>query len=168
MVISIYKFLLTYYGIALDAGTICSHKQLKKEFNFLKGCSFKYANSNLDMVGDGRIIYVSDSFGKIVPYFSPEEIRVSNIDCNYIEIDDDINVDFGDIGSVPTYVLGKLLSQNKHRPSVYRIIKNELINRGVYQNKIYKIEKEIESISYEESENNDKYKRRRKIKCNQS
>lgn len=169
MVISIYKFLSTYYGITLDVGVECSHKQLKREFSFLQGCSFKFANNNPEMIGDGRIIYVRDSLGSTLPYITPKIIKVSDKECQYVDIQiDDDNIDFNEISELPTYILKELLAKYKHKPSIYRIIKNELINRGVYQNKIYKIEKEIESISYEESEINDKYKRRRKVKCNKS
>lgn len=165
MVISIYKFLATYYGITLDICKECSHKQIKKEFSFLRGCSFKYAKANQEMISDGTIIYVRDDFGKIIPYIAPKEIKVSNKECEYTESKIDYDDDLYNIKELPTYILRKLLSRYKYKPSIYRIIKNELINRGVYQNKIYKIEKEIEKINCEESEKNDKYKRRRKIKC---
>ena len=46
------------------------------------------------------------------------------------------------------------------------MIKKELIKRGVYENKVHRINKEIDSLK--ESFKDDKYKRRRKIKCKKS
>ena len=67
---------------------------------------------------------------------------------------------------MPTYMVGELLSKYKNKPSFYKVIKKELINRGVYKTKKYKLRKEI--IELGKGEENDKYQRRRKIKCKKS
>ena len=78
---------------------------------------------------------------------------------------DDNNI-LNELEAIPTYKVCELLSKYKKNRTFYRIIKKELINRGIYQNKIHKINKEIDSLR--ESDDDDKYKRRRKIKCKKS
>ena len=171
MVISIFKFLSRYYGIALDAGCECTHKELKKRFDFLKRCSFDYAESNPYLVGSGKIIYVMDTNNSVIPYFCPNELVESNKECCYTEskmLLEDEKYMLEQLGNIPTYLLGELLNKYKNKPSYYKVIKSELINRGVYENKKYKINKEINKMEIEESEYDDKYKRRRKIKCHKS
>ena len=166
--ISIFKFLSRYYGILLDKGMEYSHKDLKKEFSNLKRCSFEYANKNPDLIASGKIIYVYDCFDNIVPYICPDEIIISNISCvssDEKKADEDDIMLMDCLSDLPTYVVRNLLSKYKNKPSFYKIIKNELIRRGVYQNKKYKIDREINVLELEESDLSDKCKRRRKIKC---
>ena len=171
MVISIFKFLARYYGVALDAGSDLSHTELKKKYKFLKRCSFKYALHNRDLIQSGKIIYVRDSVGVIFPYVTPKEIIIADKDCEYTEkekhkvIEDNFSV-IDEIENLPTYQVRELLSRYKEKPSFYRIIKAELISRGIYENKKYRLIKEI--IEMEDSDINDKYQRRRKIKCKES
>ena len=161
-----------YYGITLDAGMECTHNEAKMNFMFLKGCPFKYAEDNPDLVGKGRIIYVIDSHGVVLPYICPDKVIVADSDCEYsarVEkktVDDKSILD--ELGEMPTYMVHELLSKYKDRPSFYRVIKKELINRGEYNKKNYKLRKEIDQIELEEGEYNDKYQRRRKIKCKKS
>lgn len=166
MVISIVKFMLDYYGICLDAGMEYSHRTLKKEFKFLKRCSFSYADSNSDLVGSGKIIYVKDSYGVIFPYKCPNEIKTCNKKCEFstkIEEEFEDRSILEELTEMPTYMVHELLSRYKKKPSFYRIIKAELMSRGEYDIKRYKMKREIREI--EESDLNDKYQRRRKIKC---
>ena len=173
MVMSICKFLSGYYGISLNAGMSYSHKLLKKHFKFLKTCSFKYAANNPDLVKSGEIIYVKDSYGIIFPYICPNKIMFTFKECEYTEevkedkLDDDTSI-LDELCDMPTYMVHELLSKYKDKPSFYRYIKKELISRGTYENKMYKLRREIIEIELEEGENNDKYQRRRKIKCKKS
>ena len=73
-----------------------------------------------------------------------------------------------ELADMPTYMVHELLSRYKDKPSFYRVIKKELVGRGVYKNKKYKLRKEIIEIELEEGEYNDKYQRRREIKCKKS
>ncbi len=169
MVISIFKYLWEYYGITLNAGVNLSHKEVKKNFKFLKGCSFKFAAKNADLVKNGKIIYVSDSFGVIFPYFAPEKPKVAVSECTYTETvnNNELVADksiLDEIADMPTYMVGELLSKYKDKPSFYRVIKRELIYRGRYENKKYKLRKEIIEIELEEGEFYDKYQRRQKIR----
>ena len=172
MVISIFKFLSRYYGIALDAGVECSHKNLKNEFPFVKRCSFEKADSNPNLVGVGKIIYVVDSYNNIVPYECPEEYIIAMEECGYsvCEFEEDTmdNLLEEDLHGISTYVLKELLHKYKDKHSIYRKIKKELASRGVYQNKKHKLNREINKMEIEESDFYDKYKRRRKIKYNKS
>ncbi len=169
MVISIVKFMLEYYGISLDSGEEYSHRTLKKEFKFLKRCSFNYADSNRELVGSGKIIYVRDSFDVIFPYICPEKIKTCNKRCGYSvkeEDDEDDKSILEELFEIPTYILHELLSKYKNRPSFYKVIKAELISRGEYGIKRFKMRREIGKI--EESDLNDKCQRRQKIKCKKS
>lgn len=172
MVMSIFKFLSMYYGITLDAGKECTHTLAKKNFRFLKGCPFKYAEKNPDLVKDGKIIYVADSHGVILPYICPIRMMVADTECLYTEtVEEKPSYDksvLEELADMPTYMVRELLSKYKDKPSFYRVIKKELICRGVYKNKNYKLRKEIVEIELEEGEYNDKYQRRREIKCKKS
>ena len=172
MVISIFKFLSMYYGVTLDAGMECTHTLAKKNFRFLKGCSFKTALKNPDLVKSGKIIYVSDSHGIIFPYVAPDKIITSHNECVYteqvVEKPSDDKTILEELSEMPTYMVHELLSRYKDKPSFYRVIKKELVERGVYKNKKYKLRKEIIEIELEEGEYNDKYQRRREIKCKKS
>ena len=161
-----------YYGISIDAGKSYSHKMLLKSFSFLKTCSYDFVLKNLELVNNGMIIYVKDSYGVIVPYLCPKKILVSVSECKYTEevvedTVDDISI-LDDLCDMPTYLVHKLLSKYKNKPSFYRVIKRELISRGTYDNKKYKIRREVVEIELEESDFNDKYKRRREIKYKKS
>ena len=68
--------------------------------------------------------------------------------------------------NVPTYKVCELLSKYKKNRVFYRIIKKELVGRGIYENKVHKINKEIDYLKEDMKE--DKDKRRRKIKCKKS
>ena len=172
MVISIFKFLREYYGVTLDAGSQLTHAVAKKNFK-LRGCPFWYAKANPDLIKNGKIIYVSDSLGVIFPYMCPEKIQVAVSECTFTEtvseeeiLDDRTILD--DLADMPTYMVGEILSKYKDKPSFYKIIKKELTCRGRYENKKYKLRKEIIEIELEEGEYNDKYQRRREIKCKKS
>ena len=161
MVISIVRFMSDYYGISLDAGYMYSHKVLKKSFKELKRCSFKYADSNPELVGSGKIIYVKDSYGQILPYICPKRTLISNEECRFTEAgceNDNANA-LDELVGIPTYVLGELLSKYKNKPSFYKLIKTELVNRGVYSDKIYRCARELTDEIH-----NDKFMRRRKIR----
>lgn len=185
MKISINKFLLCYYGIKLDLNVKYSHKELKK-FLFLKRCSFEFAADNSKLVNCGKIIFVSDSYGDVIPYIVDDEIISTYNLINESEFDERIRADdnlnnskinnnnikeelkkiLTNISKISTYDVRKLLSKYKDVPSIYRLLKRELKKRGVYDNKIYKLDKEL--IKVEEKEKNDKYKRRQRIKRNES
>ena len=172
MVISIFKFLREYYGVTLDAGCELTHAVAKRNFK-LKGCPFWYAKANPDLIQEGKIIYVSDTHGVILPYMCPEKIKASVSECTFTktvneeEILDDKTI-LEDLAELPTYMVGELLSKYKDKPSFYKVIKRELTCRGRYENKKYKLRREIIEIELEESEYNDKYQRRREIKCKKS
>ena len=159
--------------MALDAGVDLTHAEAKKNFRFLKGCPFKYADSNPELVKNGRIVYIKDSHGIIYPYICPETIKNVAVDCGYTgkeivrTVDDDRTL-LEEIDELPTYLVHELLSKYKNKPSFYRLIKKELICRGEYRKKKYKLRKEIREIELEEGEYNDKYQRRRKVKCKKS
>ena len=168
MVISIFKFLSRYYGLSLNAASRCTHMDIKKNFDFVECCSEKFAKENEELVDKGIIVYVEDTSGAIRPYFCPS--RSISKECIYVKIPKDACSDdrclLKELGNVPTYKVCELLSRYKGNIFFYKIIKKELIRRGVYENKIYKINKEI--IGLKESGKDDKYKRRRKIKCKKS
>ena len=167
MVISLYKFLSNYYGISLNAACEYSHKIIKKYFRFLRTCSCEWAIDNINLIKSGKIVYVEDSYGKVIPYIAPDELFITNckFDKTSEEEKDDSDI-LDDMSNLPDYVVHELLSRYKDRPAFYKVIKNELIKRGIYENKLYRLEKEINIL--EESEINDKYQRRRKIKCKKS
>ncbi len=149
MVISIVRFMSDYYGVALDAGHRYSHKKLKKMFKQLKSCSFKYADSNPELVGCGKIVYVRDGYGEVFPYVCPKKVLISDKECDFTLNDNGKNRSdiLEGLSEMPTYVLRELLGRYKTKPAVYRIIKNELIIRGVYEDKNYKHKKEVERLS---------------------
>ena len=167
MVISIFKFLSRYYGVSLNAASTCTHLDAKQNFSFIESCSFKFAKENDELVDKGRIVYVRDTNGVVRPYFCPSKILC--YECEYVEdnkvcCDDVIVLD--EISKIPTYKVCELLSKYKKNRTFYKIIKKELIRRGIYDNKIHKIHKEIDGLK--ESFSDDKYQRRRKIKCKKS
>jgi len=168
MVISIFKFLSRYYGVSLNAASTCTHLDAKQNFSFIEGCSFKFAKENGELVDKGKIVYVRDTNGIVKPYFCPSK-SITN-ECIYIGIVEEISCDdktiLEELEAIPTYKVCELLSKYKKNRMFYRIIKKELIRRGIYANKIHKINKEIDSLK--ESDDDDKYKRRRKIKCKKS
>lgn len=170
MKISIFKFLARYYGIALNAAVNCSHTEVKRNFPFIEVCSIRYVNQNQEMVKNGKIVYVEDTYGAVKPYICPIRIVTSDRNCEYYKDNKEEYEDFflEQLCDMPTYLIKELLSQYKDKPSFYKVIKRELIARGVYQNKKHKIDRELTKMTIEESDINDKYKRRRKIKCNES
>ena len=167
MSISIFKFLSRYYGIRISTNLKLSHKDIKHQFEFLKRCSFKYVDCNPELVALGKVIYVDDSYGVSLPYICPLEVvdDITEIDdVPYIE--EEINKEnmlIEEILELPTYLLRECMSKYKNKPSFYRLIRIELESRGVYENKKYKMKREIE-----ESDIDDKCKRRRKIKYHKS
>lgn len=148
MKISIKDFISLYYGISLDANSKYSHDVIIKAFNGLKRCSFDFAEKNPELVNSGKIIYVVDDYDKTYPYICPKQILISvGCYCSSVKKKDS-NLDNCEISrdiirKVPTYVLHELLSVYKNRPSIYRIIRQELVCRGEYANKVYKIKKVI-------------------------
>ena len=172
MSISIFKFLSRYYGMNISPKTKYSHKDIKHQFEFLKRCSFRYVDHNPELLALGKVIYVTDSYGVSLPYICPLEV-VDDIDLDnqvpYFE--DEIekeNLFIEEILEFPTYLLRECLAKYKNKASIYRLIKFELISRGVYENKKYKLQKEIDRNELEESDIDDKCKRRRKIKYSKS
>ena len=165
MTISIFKFLSRYYGVSLNAATVCTHLDAKQNFSFIETCSIAFANDNKELVDKGKIVYVKDTSGVVRPYFSPSKTITS--ECDYTVLKEESSIDdkvlFEELSAIPTYKVCELLSRYKKNRTFYRLIKNELIGRGIYKNKIHKINKEIDSLK--ESGEDDKYKRRRKIKC---
>ncbi len=173
MVMSIFKFLQGYYGVALDAGVDLTHTVAKRNFKFLKGCPYKYAAHNPELVKNGKIVYIKDSHGTVYPYICPDIIKTTNNTCTYTEdkennIFKDDKTILEELDELPTYMVRELLSKYKDRPSFYRLIKSELIYRGVYKNKAYKLQRELIEIGLEEGGKNDKYQRRREIKRKKS
>ena len=162
MVISIVRFMSEYYGISLDAGYKYSHRIIKKAFRELEGCSFKYADANPELVSSGKIVYVKDGYDEVFPYICPSERFISGKKCDFTpkeEIVPEIDV-LSKISEMPTYKVRELLSRYKDKPSFYKIIKLELIDRGVYSDKRHKSLKENIAIS----DVNDKFSRRGKIR----
>lgn len=164
--ISICKFMSLYYGVALPAGVTYSHDDFKKEFN-LKTIPENYVFKNEELVSQGKIIFVTDSFGEALPYPAPELVLTSISDCGCVEqADDDID-DARELlrylSEMPTHQLRDLLCRYKEVISFYRIIKNELKSRGIYKTKRYKKEKEL--CKTKAFENPDKYERRQEISC---
>ena len=165
MVISIFKFLKDYYGVLLNSKTFLSHRMAKKKYK-LVGCGFDYAERNLGLIKSGKIIYVRDTCGIVLPYICPEIIN--ECVCTQTEEVKELAMDksiLEELECMPTYLVGELLSKYKSVPSFYKVIKKELICRGVYTNKIYKLKREIVEIELDDGRWNDKYQRRRKIKC---
>lgn len=172
MVISIFTFLEYYYGAQLDPRMHLNHKNAKKKYR-LKCCSFQYAKNNPELIKNGGIIYVKDTYGVMLPYFCPEKKRKVITEDKYVLSDEieklkDCKRILENLADMPTYLVGQLLSEYKYIPSFSRIIKKELKNRGVYDNKKHKLKKEILENELEEGVYNDKYQRRRKIKCKKS
>ena len=169
MVISIFKFLSRYYGVSLNAASKCTHMDAKQNFDFIKSCSFRFAEDNKELVNKGKIVYVKDTNGVVKPYFCPS--KVISCECQYMEVseeeenDDDMTI-LEELERISTHKVCELLRKYKKNWSFYKVIKKELINRGIYENKLYKISKEIDGLK--ESGKDDKYKRRRKIKCKKS
>lgn len=164
MVISIVSFMYDYYGITLDAGYKYSHKMVKKAFNELRRCSFRYADENPELVGSGKIVYVKDDYEKTLPYVCPCQTLISNKvyeECGFtcFEMANKNEDILEELLDMPTYMLGELLSKYKSKPSFYKMIKAELVSRGVYDDKIYKCAKELEEVV----DVDDKFIRRRKI-----
>ena len=168
MAISIFKFLSRYYGVSLNAAVTCTHLDVKQNFDFIETCSITFAKDNKELVDKGKIVYVKDTNGVVRPYFSPSK-SVSR-ECVYVEANGETAIDdraiLEELSAIPTYKVCELLGRYKKNRTFYRIIKRELIDRGIYENKIHKINKEIDGLK--ESMENDKYKRRRKTKCKKS
>ena len=168
MVISIFKFLSRYYGIRLDVNVRCTHVDIRHSFSFLEVCNMVYANSHPELVSKGKILYVRDTIGEINAYFQPSKIvclndEINNDKKNYNDIDYNL---LDNLNAIPTYILRELLSRYKDSCLFYRMIKKELIKRGIYDCKRYKLIKELEKLR--ESDCGDKYQRRRQIKCKKS
>ncbi len=178
MVISIFDFLELFYGEKLDSRTYINHKKAKKKYH-LKSCGIKYAKEHLDLIKHRGIVFVSDTYGVVLPYMCPKKDYEKSFETSekvsLPELTDeematikkvsDSSFVLENIASMPTYEVGELLSEYKYIPSYARIIKRELIARGVYANKIHKLKKKILEIELEEGEFNDKYQRRQKIRC---
>lgn len=169
--ISICKFISEYYGTALPVGRgiAYSHDFLKKEFA-LKTCPFDYVLKNESLVAQGKIIFVSDSYGEVLPYIAPENVLTCISDCEYVEQEEVFEDDIDDVkdllhylSEMPTRELRVLFSKYKDVRSLYRVIQNELKSRGVYKTKRYKKEKEL--CKTKAFENPDKYERRQEISC---
>ena len=171
MAISIFKFLSSYYGIELDPAASCSHDDIRKNFDFLEPTTKKEASRSKNKVSSGEIICVEDTFGKVSAYICPEEKVVIEPTETIGTVLEDIPVSddetfLNDLCEIPTYKLRELLSKYKRKVSFYKVIKSELTKRGVYENKKYRLRKEITKM--EESDIHDKYQRRREIKCKKS
>ena len=140
----------------------------------LTSCSFDYVNKNYELVERGKIVLVSDSFDITLPYKVPEKVLVCDTTCvvtmDKVRTTADVDLlhNLDKLDRISTYQLRKLLSEFKTIVGVYRCIKRELIRRGVYQNKRYKLAKERLKIEEKEKDENDKYKRKRKVKYKKS
>ena len=167
MVISIFKFLSRYYGIKLDSYVKCTHVDIKNNFDFILECKLSYAREHPELVGIGKILYVEDTNGKVEAYFEPSKVLSleDNVICDK-EINNSLKLSIDKIDNLETYKLRELLSKYKNSYNFYRIIKKELVKRGIYENKKYKLDKEL--VKMKESDCCDKYQRRRKIKCKKS
>ena len=171
--ISICKFISEYYGVALPVGRgiAYSHADIKKEFS-LETCSDSYFLKNEELVAQGKIIFVSDSFGDVIPYIVPDKRFSCISDCEYVEQGEDevTEYDIAEakellryLSDMPTHELRVLYSKYKDIKSIYRVIKSELDSRGFSKAKKYKKDKELcKTKSYEHP---DKYERRQEICC---
>ena len=168
MTITIFKFLSRYYGVPVNEHTYLTHKLAKRKYQFLKRCSFEHARTNPKLVSTGKIIYVTDSTKEAIPYICPKVIDTYGADCEYTsrKKKQRQRIVLEELGDMPTHVLRELLSEYKYQLLFYTSIKEELMRRGVYENKKYKLRKE--NLELEEGGCNDKYQRRREIKCKKS
>lgn len=164
MIISIVRFMMEYYGVCLNAGCRYSHKKIKKVFSGVRGCSFSYVEGHPDEVKAGKIIYVKDGYGEVLPYYSPNEPIIANEECDFVHLQKGRpnRGILNELSELPTYVLGELLSKYKRKPAIYKIVKEELISRGVYDEKIFKCSRELDV----DTQVNDKLMRRRRIRLN--
>lgn len=165
---SIYKFVYVYFGVSLPIQLDFTHEDLKRLLG-LTSCSFDYVNKNYELVSRGNIVLVCDSFNVMLPYKVPEKELESGTTCEVV-MDEVRTIDYVDIlnkldklDTISTYQLRKLLSEFKSIIGVYRCIRKELVRRGVYQNKRYKLEKERIAIEEKERDGNVKYKRKRRV-----
>ena len=183
---SMCKFISVYYGVALPLGEnyIYSHRLMKKHFK-LKLCSFKQLADHEDLVATGKIAFIADSLGDVLPYFVPDrkEACTSISDCERLEIIksavtedssaskyvDEIPVSFE---GIETRELRMLYAKYKRVRSFHRKARAELKRRGVFDIKKYKCEGEYDyTKSMRETdetgllEHPDKYETRQKIKC---
>ena len=107
-------------------------------------------------------------------------VHIGQLSVEYeVVVFNDVNDDtdlLDDLCDLPTYQLGELLSKYKRKPSFYRLIKKELVKRGVYKNKKYKLDKEIVEMEVDKEfikkegamTGYDRYTRRREIKRKKS
>ena len=172
MTISIFNFLANYYGIYLNIESRCSHKDIQSYFKEIETCSIKYAKEHPYDVSTGRIIYVEDTYGHICAYINPKIEAVEDEHIIYSTLVNEkedalTEAVLTELDELNNYELGLLLSKYKKNYKIYRIIKEELIKRGVYENKKFKIKKEIDEMN-EERDYCDKYQRRRKVKLKKS
>lgn len=143
--IGIKKFLKIYYGVT--QGEILSsnitHKDLKFLLPDLKRLPFSYVYKNEDLINSGKVILVSDSFGTIIPYLSPQaEFDIDEDDVFYDEKDSKIEKAIS-IENLNIYELSELCKKYKkeHRYKefrvAYKILKDKKYKRQRNQ-KIYK------------------------------
>lgn len=167
---TIYKYMERYYGIKLDYRKKYSHKNLKKMFSFLNEYNYdlEYSDRENEEVEEVEVIYVVDSYNRWISYLTPamplhgREVIVE-IPVEKRKIADKEILE--DLSNLPTYVLGELLSKYKKKKSFYKIIRRELVQRGRYENKVYKLNKKlgkIKDIDNIEISTNEKYQRKRK------
>ena len=150
MIIKIAKFAKLYYGVEFKEKVKISHKRLSELIPNVKRCSFEDASKKPGFIAAGKIIYVVDDYNQVCPYKVPEMVRIHGVQSaldgykcvvsqsnirHYVE---ELTIDLEDLGSIPTYELGKLLSVYKNSPAMYRCIRRELEKRGVYSNKVYR------------------------------
>ena len=179
-VISIRKFMLMYYHVRLKLKDKYkySHDDIKGKHK-IKSWSFEYGVENVKKVASGKIILVEDDYGKVRAYDAPEDILTSISDCEYIESESNkVTKDekkeacnlLDYLDQMRTYELQQLLSKYKNKKNAYRAIRRILESRGVYENKIYKCQREYdETMSKEIPEDcpefNDSYARRQRVRC---
>jgi len=155
--ITVESFLVNYLGIR-DNNTLSnqiSHKDIKALIPHLVRPSFDYIIEFPDLVYNGEVILVEDSYGSVVPYFNPlflrekkdgefEELTKEAIlerpkdDMDFIgefveeKPQEEIpNINDIDITKLSNYELKKLLHVYESHGiiSAYRKVRNELIYR---------------------------------------
>ena len=136
--ISIESFLSNFLGIRDNnvLSSKISHKDIKQLFPKLVRPSFDYILDSPDLIYNGEVILVEDSFGSIVPYFNPSYVY-EEVDFigEYIEQqnqkEDIFNINEIDLQNLSNYELQNLLhiyEQHGIR-SAYRKVHEELISR---------------------------------------
>lgn len=139
--IDIRKFIYLYYGIEVNN---ISHHDVSKLIPGIKRVSFEYIKKNEELIYYGKVIYLFDSYGEVLPYLCPDEFY--NIDYDdYIDtpVNNDKDIDLtkeelqNQVVDMNKGELLELLHKYKKIYSFYRIIKKELDIRYAKTKKEY-------------------------------